>query len=452
MKIGGGRIFAVAVAAMFLIATTFAEGAEQLVDVVATGYGMTVREATKAALRSAVEQVVGTMVDATTLVENDKLIEEEILSYSAGMIASSKIVGEPKKSADGIYTVKVKASVKKTRLEGMLRSASAVNVTLDGADLFARMTAAKDDLADAEAMIKGILAKHIDCVVAEAVPGRNGTSPIDLDPKNGEIFANVRVRIDQAKYVQFAKEIVEKLGMIAELKTEVMDIGHENGYRPDGWFKYNVPKAYMDRNERMINTLVVMKSFRTGLGVFLRFDKNVAKAIVSNLSIGTIAFEVKLLDSMGEVMASNQKALVYGENVTMMSCVDKERLTGAILPVFDISPGCCGNSFSPQSWSSASDARDKLIKEGAVSADVLYRFEHTFGCPRNGFLNGLIQANYRVRLGQFTPDELKSVGRLEINVGHIKGSQFLEQSDLPERSEIDEVRCRRLPTLRQTIK
>ena len=91
---------------------SFAENAGRIVDVVATGYGTTVREATKAALRSAVEAVVGTMVDATTLVENDKLIEDEILTYSAGMIAGVKTIGEPKKSIDGIYTIKVKAQSK----------------------------------------------------------------------------------------------------------------------------------------------------------------------------------------------------------------------------------------------------------------------------------------------------------------------------------------------------
>ncbi len=236
---------------------------------------------------------------------------------------------------------------------------------------------------------------------------------------------------------------------MAELKTEVSDIGHEGGYNPDGWFKYNVPKAYMDWDERMINTLVVMRSFRTGQGMLLQFDKNIAKAIVSNLSIGTIAFEVKLLDSMGKVMAVNPKALVYGDNMTIMCCIDKQRLTGAILPVYDIAPGCYVDSFYPQSWSSASDARDKLIREGAVSPDLLYQFEHTFGVPRNGFLNGLTQTQYRVRLGRFTPDELKSVGRLEIKVGHIKGGQFFEQSDSSVRSETNEVRRCRLPSLRE---
>lgn len=78
MRYGNLHLFALQISAVVLAVAPFAQGAEQLVDVVATGYGTTVREATKAALRSAVEQVVGTMVDATTLVENDKLIEDEI--------------------------------------------------------------------------------------------------------------------------------------------------------------------------------------------------------------------------------------------------------------------------------------------------------------------------------------------------------------------------------------
>lgn len=206
---------------MSVMPCLLANGPDQTVDVVATGYGTTVREATKAALRSAVEAVVGTMVDATTLVENDKLIEDEILTYSAGMIAGAKAIGEPKKSSDGIYSVKVKASVRKGKLEEKLRAASTVNVALDGADLFARMTAAKENLADAETMIKAVLAKHISCVVAEPIPGKNGKSPIDLDPKTGEVVVNVRVRIDQAKYTQFVNEVIEKIGSMAQKRIRL---------------------------------------------------------------------------------------------------------------------------------------------------------------------------------------------------------------------------------------
>ena len=49
------RCLAASLAALILTGTAFAQSTEQLVDVVATGHGSTVREATKAALRSAVE-------------------------------------------------------------------------------------------------------------------------------------------------------------------------------------------------------------------------------------------------------------------------------------------------------------------------------------------------------------------------------------------------------------
>lgn len=418
-------VMAITLFAFLMPHLSFADGDGRIVDVVATGYGTTVREATKAALRSAVEAVVGTIVDATTLVENDKLIEDEILTYSAGMVAGAKTIGEPKKSADGIYAVKVKASVKKGVLEEKLRAASAVNVTLDGADLFARMTAAKDNLSDAEAMIKSVLAKHKDCVVAEAIPGKNGKSPIDLDPKTGEVFVNVRVRVDQSKYTQFASEVVEKLGMMAELKTEVMDTGHKNGYEPDGWFEYKAPPAYLNRDGYVINTLVVMKNFRSGAGLLMRFEQNIAEAIMSNLSGGMLGFDVKLLDSMGKVMTSTQRALVYEPNRTIVMCEDAKRMVGMILPLFDIAPNSCCSTISTDFHSNSSWARDRLIKEEAIPADLLRQFERGGG-HRNGFRNGLTRAEYHVRLGKFTPEELKSVGRLEIKVGHMKGNQFLE--------------------------
>ena len=288
--------------AVVLPAVSVVQGAEQLVDVVATGYGMTVREAYKAALRSAVEQVVGTMIDATTHAENDKLIEDEVLTYSAGMIATAKAIGEPKKSPDGIYTVKVKASVKKNLLQEKLRATSTVNVALDGADLFARMTAAKDNLADAEAMIKSVLAKHIDCVVAEPIPGENGKSPIDLDPKTGEVFANIRVRIDQTKYTQFANEVVEKIGPMTTGRIKINSKGRSSDrYKPDGNFAFSW--NYKDYR------FLVMTSYKTGSAIAFQVDKNILNTIVSGLDTGSLAVEVALHDAQGGEIASSHLAL-----------------------------------------------------------------------------------------------------------------------------------------------
>ena len=389
MKIKKIRSFASSLAAAVLLSVPIAQGAEQLVDVVATGYGTTVREATKAALRSAVEQVVGTMVDATTLVENDKLIEDEILTYSAGMIATSKVIGEPKKSADGIYTVKVKASVKKSQLQEKLRATSAVNVALDGTDLFARMTAAKDNLADAEAMIKSVLAKHKDCVIAEAVPGKNGKSPIDLDPKTGEVSVNVRVRIDQAKYTQFANEVVEKIAPMATKKIKVRATGEgDKGYNPDGGISYYYDlKAY---------PFLIMTSLRTGSATAFQLEKNVFNAIKSCLDTGSIAVAATLYDAQGTEIAESSIALSKdrleehrSNELSMFACTKD---FGCIMPFYT------GTS--------------------SRSSDQWEMWGKRYGRLSSG--------TYQISLGKFSPEELKSFGKLEIKVGHMKGNQFSE--------------------------
>ena len=86
------RFIATFLAAVTSFNSIFAQKAGQLVDVIAVGVGMTQDEAHKAANKAAVAQVVGTMVDATTLVENDELVENKILTYSPGLIAESKIM------------------------------------------------------------------------------------------------------------------------------------------------------------------------------------------------------------------------------------------------------------------------------------------------------------------------------------------------------------------------
>jgi hypothetical protein len=331
------------------------------------------------------------MVDATTLVENDKIIENEVLRYSAGMITTAKMVGEPKKVADGMYMVKVKASVKKTRLQEKLRAASAVNVTLDGADLFARMTAAKHNLADAEAMIKAVLAKHKACVIAEPIPGEDGKSPIDIDPKTGEVFVNVRVRIDQAKYTQFVNEVVEKIGPMATRTKKFTIKDYKLGK------KFNLGYFWEDGNNR--GWFVVMKSLKTGSAIALQADKNVLNSIFQCLDTGSLAVEATLYDSAGSEITQSHKALcprrcgkgnaVYLSLFALDINHPKEDSLGFVLPFY--------------------------YSDGPFSSGCGWECD-----------DGRSVGNFKISLGTFAPEELKSVGPLKIKVGHMKGSQFSE--------------------------
>jgi len=67
----------------------------ELVTVVASGIGKTEDAALKQAFSNAVTQVVGTIVDAETMVQNDKIISEQILTYSNAIVTKYAPVGKP---------------------------------------------------------------------------------------------------------------------------------------------------------------------------------------------------------------------------------------------------------------------------------------------------------------------------------------------------------------------
>lgn len=376
--------------ATFLVAVTFfnsifAQKAGQLVDVIAVGVGMTQDEAHKAANKAAVVQVVGTMVDATTLVENDELVENKILTYSPGLIAESKIIGTPKKNANGLVTLKVKATVKKIALREKLAAAKIVSVAIDGESLWAQAVSAQDNLANAAAMIKDVFAKHTACVVAEPVPGRTGKSLLDYDPKTGEVFANVRVRIDQAKYTQFANEVVDKISPMATKKIELRSTENYGAYKGDGIFDYEY--RYVDY------PFFIMTSLRTGSAIAYQFEKNILNIVLSNLDQGPLAVAVTLKDKQDSEMSKSYKKLRTYSNyyyLTLFACSDD---FGCIMPFYYAELNIV-NGWTVQCVGEESKGRSVGI--------------------------------FRISLGTFTPEELKSVGKLEIKVGHMKGEQFVE--------------------------
>ena len=375
------------VAALLFPLAVVAGDSGKLVEVVATGHGSTVREAKKAALRAAVEQVVGTMIDATTLVENDELIEDEILTYAPGMVEKSIDIGEPKKSEDGFFTVKIKATVKKGKLEEKLRAASAVSVALDGQDLFARMTAAQDNLADAEAMIEDVLSKNTSCIVAEIVPGANGTSPIDFDPKTEEIFASVRVRLDQAKYRQFAGEVLEKLTPMAEKAINIMGTDSSSYWR----FRQENGKRIFDSGTTI---LFVIDNMRTLHAAALIFDKNKFDAISKAFFTGTYveigarrAVRVMLRDALCDQLSVGQKEFP-NTNLSLLGRYGSSQQTPSTCVIAPF----CGGEFD----SSGDFSKNKCWTE----------------------------KTFRISLGKFSADELKSAGKLTPSIVQMKNGQF----------------------------
>ena len=68
--------------------------AKDEVLLIVSGDGSTKEEATKAALRSAIEQAFGTFVSSNTKILNDELVKDEIVTVASGNIKSYKYLIE----------------------------------------------------------------------------------------------------------------------------------------------------------------------------------------------------------------------------------------------------------------------------------------------------------------------------------------------------------------------
>ena len=83
---------------------------EKIVTLVVNGTGQNKEEATKKALRSAIEQAFGTFVSANTEVLNDELIKDEITTVSTGNIKSYKELSITQTS-NGLFDASIQATV-----------------------------------------------------------------------------------------------------------------------------------------------------------------------------------------------------------------------------------------------------------------------------------------------------------------------------------------------------
>jgi hypothetical protein len=113
---------------------TAAGQAGEAKEVVAKGFGAILagdevkakEDAVASALRNAVEQVVGTMIESQTLVENYQMVEDKIYSRTAGYVQKYDVISTTKQS-DSSLEVTVRAVVKLTDLRNDLE---AINVLI----------------------------------------------------------------------------------------------------------------------------------------------------------------------------------------------------------------------------------------------------------------------------------------------------------------------------------
>lgn len=240
-------------------------------EVVADGVGATANDALKDAFRNAVRQVVGAVVDAETLVKNDELISDKVLTYSRGFIKTYKEIST--ENNNGIFRTKIRAIVIRTNVIAKLKAANVTTKEIDGKGKYAQVVTQLESEKNAnEMLIKDLEGFPIN--VLEAVPV--GEPEVVEKSESGVKMAfRIQFKANIKAYDRFVIAFHETLKRIAVHKGV---IALEPGLplpvlnlTPDGNVQAvqrgkAVRTSYADRNVQAKFFLVMLNTKRSGTG------------------------------------------------------------------------------------------------------------------------------------------------------------------------------------------
>jgi hypothetical protein len=110
--------------------------------VVVNGAGTDIESAKKDACREAVRQVVGAYVSSKTQTENDELIEDKVISLSSGFVEKIETLKESQ--ADGLVRVRLRATVRISKVLDSLKANRIAVIEVDGGSLGAQLLTTAD--------------------------------------------------------------------------------------------------------------------------------------------------------------------------------------------------------------------------------------------------------------------------------------------------------------------
>ena len=183
-------------------------GSPDTISVVVSGTGSDADSAMKQALSNAVNDAVGTIVDAETVVKNDQIIRDQILTAANGLVTHAEQIGVPHVSG-GLTTVRIKAVVQRKDLTNRLQQANIITRQVD----IQKELRGEASKADAVKLTAKVFHDFPGCVLkAEAVGDPTIVSEGADAPK---AIVQVRFSIDKAKYTKWVEDSLPVLIAIA---------------------------------------------------------------------------------------------------------------------------------------------------------------------------------------------------------------------------------------------
>jgi hypothetical protein len=221
--------------------------AQETIAVTATGYGRTPRDAERDAIRAAVQQAVGAIVDAETLTRNEEVINDQVLTYSDGLVQKILKTSDPVRQGD-VFAVTVEAVVEKGKVTERLQAAKVVSVQVAGEDLWARAVSQVQGIEDGRKLLEKLRDEYpltrmlvVRAIDKEGRKGADAKPEVVPDPDQpGQVTFTMHCQVYfnlEIYYREFAPKLVRLLGAIGKQGKRV----HVADYSRDKPGYYSAP-------------------------------------------------------------------------------------------------------------------------------------------------------------------------------------------------------------------
>jgi len=286
-------------------------------EVIAEGVGNSPDNAIKDAFRNAVRQVVGVLVDSETLVKNDKLVDDKILTLSNGFINDYSEIPGSQKVQGGIYRVKIKAFVVTGSVIDKLKAVNISVNNVNGKGLFAESVSKLESENDALSLIYKYMKNFpISCMKATVVG-----APKIVENKADKVKARILIKIetDSNAYKLFAEGLttvlekiaIEKGNMILNYKPSMSYSRGENLIMELDYFTSRDTLDSFQSNLVRINkgTVFLVGTRRNELGSSCAYRYFRTDLVTDLYERPVSVLNIKLLDDRDEAIFEGQKHL-----------------------------------------------------------------------------------------------------------------------------------------------
>lgn len=294
-------------------------------SVVVTGVGADADKAKYNALSNAIEQVVGVLVDAETLVENDKLVREKVLTYTEGDIASMKVLDQWQK--DGLHYIRLRATVAVQKIESRLREQHVAVREVDGEVFYDNAKRRLENAKNFSEMLANVLRDFgAEKMVKPEIVGK--PEVVSQNDQFATMSVKVTTKPDMDNWKKFCADTVRLLRNDRRASKESLVVQGEGNGSSIGFFsvglQYGIDKRMrkLDGDEHG-NWILLLQGYKEGKKANTmqtqwtvhRVDKSI-EPIIGELEKQRYRLHVTVLGKTNTLIAEDERELTAPENTS----------------------------------------------------------------------------------------------------------------------------------------